>query len=178
MHARTPRDAEAPISPRREARSMPSNWNESGKTLLAAPRVRVAALAERDGRVLLAHHRKDRREYFLLPGGGVESGEFSHAALARELREEAGVACRIGDVRYVIEVKAPNESRHLIQFVFDAEIVGDVGASADPRVVECAWHPVDDLRRLRIHPAVGGTLADDLERRNRAPRYLVARWRP
>jgi len=84
----------------------------------ARPRIRVAALALRDGALMLAKHRKDDRESFLLPGGGIEHGESIRDALARELREEARVACDIGALRYVIEVQAPLLSRHIVQFVF------------------------------------------------------------
>jgi 8-oxo-dGTP diphosphatase len=56
----------------------------------------VAAVIERDGRLLICQRRKDgmlglKWEF---PGGKVEEGETAEAALARELREELGVALR------------------------------------------------------------------------------------
>lgn len=140
-------------------------------------RIRAAALAVRDNRVLLARHVKSGREYYLLPGGGVEDDELAREALARELREEAGVTGRIGDLRYVVETSSPNGARHVLQLVFDADVDGEIGESIDPRVAGCAWHPVEDLRRLRIHPDVGDAIADDIASGNRDLRYLVAVWR-
>ena len=58
----------------------------------AEPRIRVSAVLRWHGRVLLCRHEKPGRgEYWLLPGGGVNSGESLAAALHRELREEVGI---------------------------------------------------------------------------------------
>jgi len=139
-------------------------------------RVRIAALCVRDGKILLARHVKEARVSYLLPGGGLEDDETAHDALLRELREEAGVHAHVGDVRYVIEARAPDASRHLVQIVFDAVIEGTIGASSDPRVTECAWHDVSELRSLPLHPAVGATLADDIEAGAKSCRYILAPW--
>lgn len=61
-------------------------------------RVRVAALIERDGAMLVvrqrargASGRHDGAEYLTPPGGGVEPGETPEEAVAREVREEVGL---------------------------------------------------------------------------------------
>lgn len=51
------------------------------------PRVRVAAIIEQDGSVLMVRHEKGADTYWLLPGGGVDFGESLVTALERELRE-------------------------------------------------------------------------------------------
>ncbi|HET9545393.1 MAG TPA: NUDIX domain-containing protein, partial [Gaiellaceae bacterium] len=58
----------------------------------AEPRIRVSALLRREGRILLCRHEKPGREYWLLPGGGVNLGESLADALQRELTEEVGIA--------------------------------------------------------------------------------------
>src|SRR5579872_1937974 len=141
------------------------------------PRIRVAALAVRGDEILLARHVKDETTSYLLPGGGLDDGENAHAALAREMREEASVNSVIGDLRYVIEVLAPDRSRHLIQLVFDVRIDRDIGDSADPRVARCEWHPVAALLSLPMHPAIGAIIADDLARAEQSRcRYVLAEW--
>ena len=56
------------------------------------PRIRVSAILRWKGRVLLCRHEKSGRgEYWLLPGGGVNSGESLVEGLRRELTEEVGI---------------------------------------------------------------------------------------
>lgn len=141
-------------------------------------RVRVAALAVRKEKILLARHVKSNRSAYLLPGGGMESGETAPETLMRELREEAGVEARVGDLRYVIEARSPDGKRHILQLVFAVKIDGELGRSVDPRVAECAWHPIGDLRTIRMHPDAGAAIAHDLTGgAQQACRYLLAQWR-
>jgi 8-oxo-dGTP diphosphatase len=58
----------------------------------------VAALIEFEGKLLVCQRRRGSRFELMweFPGGKVEPGETLEVALARELREELGVAARIG----------------------------------------------------------------------------------
>lgn len=58
----------------------------------------VAALIERNGKILVGQRKKNDRHglKWEFPGGKMENGESPHAALKRELREELGIEATIG----------------------------------------------------------------------------------
>ena len=90
-----------------------------------------------------------------LPGGGIAHGERPAAALQREVAEECGVPCQVGELLDVHDSHfsgtAPSgrwEDFHGVHLLFSAT----VGNDAEPRVAETggttdavAWVPVADV---------------------------------
>ena len=104
-------------------------------------RVAAYALVVRDECVLLTRisERGFHSGSWTLPGGGIAHGESPRAALVREVEEECGVPCTVGDLLDVHDLHvggtAPsgrNEDFHAVHLLFEA----DVPAGAVPRVVE------------------------------------------
>ncbi len=60
-------------------------------SLAETHRQRAAVVILSAGRVLLIHRFKPGREYYIIPGGGVEPGETVEQAALREIREETGL---------------------------------------------------------------------------------------
>jgi 8-oxo-dGTP diphosphatase len=60
--------------------------------------VRAAVVIVENGRVALIERVRDRRTYFVFPGGGVEAGESPQQAAVREAHEELGVRVELGDL--------------------------------------------------------------------------------
>ncbi len=80
--------------------------------------MRVAVVLLDRGTVALIERVRERRRYFLFPGGGVEAGEAPEAAAVREAREELGLDIAIERL-VATQVFAGNEQRYYL-----ARIVG------------------------------------------------------
>lgn len=114
-------------------------------------RLVAAAVIISESRVLLARRKMgDTREGFWeFPGGVVEPGETVEECLARELREELGVAAAIGEV--VAESVYRDDHGHLHLVALEARITGGEIAPVAHDLVE--WVALGELDRYRLSPA-------------------------
>jgi 8-oxo-dGTP diphosphatase len=87
----------------------------------------VAAVIEREGRILICQRRPGRRHALKweFPGGKVEPGEDSVSALARELREELQIEASIGPLIHTEIVRYPSGPQIHLKFYLVTEFSGD-----------------------------------------------------
>ncbi|MFQ6672010.1 MAG: NUDIX hydrolase [Candidatus Tectimicrobiota bacterium] len=107
------------------------------------PKPVVAAVIEKDGKVLLARRAKDLRTgRWDLPGGFVEMDETAEEALVREVREEVGCEIRLhgvlGVFREVTGAYGPSLNIH-----FRAAPLSDPRPTEE--VSEVGWFGSEDL---------------------------------
>lgn len=74
-------------------------------------------------RILMVKQAHEGREFWLLPGGGIEKGETSKEASKRETLEETGLEVEIGKLIWHIEEVSETRGMRFVNF-FMAEIVG------------------------------------------------------
>ena len=126
------------------------------------PRIRVSAILRWKGRVLLCRHEKNGKEYWLLPGGGVNSGESLVNALHRELAEEIGIDDELpveGPVAIVDSI-APVQSfapKHVVHIIFAGDLGGrslERVTSQDAAVRGHRLFGVTDLDVVVLHPPI------------------------
>jgi len=135
------------------------------------PRIRVSAILRWQDRMLLCRHEKGEKQYWLLPGGGVNSGESLVDALHRELGEELGIAENLpveGPVAIVDSI-APIRSfaaKHVVHIIFAGDLTGrslETVTSRDAAVRGHRLFGVEDLDEVVLHPPI---------------QRFLARWRP
>lgn len=123
--------------------------------------VRVAAVVERGGRLLLVRHQKpDRDPYWVLPGGRLEPGETIPECAEREVAEETGLEARFSGLLYVGEFL--REGRHTVDVTArmaageeDEAALGsdpEVAPGAEPTLRELRWVSVEELKELDLLP--------------------------
>jgi 8-oxo-dGTP diphosphatase len=135
------------------------------------PRIRVSALLRWQDRILLCRHEKPGKEYWLLPGGGVDSGESLVGALQRELLEEVALRDEIpleGPIAIVDSI-APQRSfaaKHVVHIIFAGDLSGrslEQVESHDAAVRGHRLFHVDELDNVVVHPPI---------------QRFLRRWRP
>jgi ADP-ribose pyrophosphatase YjhB (NUDIX family) len=138
---------------------------------LSGPRLRVAALIRWHERILLCRQEKSDKEYWLLPGGGVDGGETIDEALRRELGEELGLWDDLvfeGPIA-VAESIAPDwrpGHRHIVHIVFGVDLSNrslEDFESKDATIRGMRLFSLDELEDIVLHPPM---------------KRFVERWRP
>jgi len=142
---------------------------------------RVAAIIEHDGAILF--HTTQQDDFWALPGGRVETGEETSAALCRELMEEIGATIAVGELAAIAEnfFVWADQPCHEIGFYYRASLTnsGPCLAGAGPyeglegeSKLTFDWIELKDLGNTLIEPTF---LRSILLEPYDGPRHIVHR---
>ena len=126
------------------------------------PRIRVCAVLRWHGRVLLCRHEKPGKEYWLLPGGGVEVGESLLDALHRELVEEVGIEDDLpieGPVAVIDSIAPPTafSGKHVVHIIFACDLGERSLEAVTSRDAAVRGHRLfadEELEAVTLHPPI------------------------
>lgn len=121
------------------------------------PRNRAVAIVL-DHDKLLVIHRKNSRDYYTFPGGGVENGETNEQAAVREIKEETSIDCEVGPLAY--ELHYDNGDTHY--YFWAKYIAGEPAIMPGTNEFEAnalgfntytpEWVPVSELAHTTVFP--------------------------
>ena len=113
------------------------------------------ALIIRDGKMAAIKIRDAGEEWYIMPGGGMESEETLQEAVCREAAEELGLEVECGELLFVIE-GVRGEAFHRVDLVFACEMIGEdrnTERHGDTNQVGMDWLDISSLNRLPLYPS-------------------------
>lgn len=120
-------------------------------------RNRAGGILIENGKVLLIHRIKDNDEYYVFPGGGIETNETIEQATKRELLEEAGIEVELieKNPRYILK----NESG-IQYFSLVKRVKGIIGTGKGPEFTDKSYekHGKYIVEMISIKDIVNGKI--------------------
>lgn len=119
----------------------------------------VRVIIIRGNRVLVVRQQKSNgQDVYILPGGGIESGEDIFAAAKREVAEESCLKIKAKQLLYLKELFGPN-LRSFEFYVLGKIVAGKLNLGHDPELAknhqvlkQIIFIPIKDLKKLRFYP--------------------------
>src|SRR3989339_118519 len=117
---------------------------------------RVAAIITKNTKILLMKRTRFNKEYFVLPGGTVESGESLLQALNREIDEETGLKIIVSKRKPIIIKISGRKEYHFYINSFKGEAVLG-GEEKEKNSMEnnyqLIWEDISNLKNIDFYPA-------------------------
>lgn len=120
---------------------------------------RAVGIVIESSKVLLIH-RKNEKEYYVFPGGGVEENETIEEAVIRELKEETSIKVKIKKLLYIHHiVDEQNDSDqyfYLCEYLSGIPKLGDFNELQNMKSAndfyEPLWYPTQKLSETLLYP--------------------------
>lgn len=131
--------------------------NPGSTALTVSTADRACAAVLRGSSILMVHHRRDGRDYWTLPGGGVEAGETPSQSAVRELAEETGLTGTVVAPLYRRGYRSRDGAQVIEHcYLMDVPACDEPALGSDPEVddespvlIGVSWLPVADLQADR-----------------------------
>ena len=118
-------------------------------------RSRSVAIVVRGGKILMERVFYFGREFYTVPGGGIEPGETPEQAVLRELKEETGLEGKI--VKPLVTIHKDHGSS---EYSFEVEVTEDQEAitgydpeesTENPPLREVLWMSLEEIRTCGVN---------------------------
>lgn len=118
--------------------------------------VRLAAVIIDKDRLLLIHRKKEQREYWVFPGGGLKEGETFEESTKREVLEETGL--EIKPIKLLYKLQGGDIKNFHLYYL--CELVGEgklkfTGPEKKrdrDQAYEPEWVPISEIAKMPVLP--------------------------
>lgn len=123
---------------------------------MARTGVRAVSVIVEDNKVVLIHRKKEGRDYWVFPGGGVEEGETPEEAVIREVQEELSLGCKVVRLLFSVEsYPGGNKDPYFLCSVDSNKI--ELGGPEKQRHskedwYDSRWVEIDKVRSINLLP--------------------------
>ena len=117
---------------------------------------RAAAIIINNGSLLLMHRKKVDKEYYVLPGGNVESGETPEEACIREVKEETGLMITLEKKLASIDNNGRTEHYFLTSDVQGNLAIGkpESERQSPDNQYSLEWISLEHIEHINLQPTV------------------------
>jgi len=113
----------------------------------------IKAIIIQDNKLLVTKLEDEDGMYYLLPGGGQESGEKMHDTVIRECMEETGYIVEVQELMFIRECFLVADT-HRIEMMFRCQIVGETQkTNMDQNQLGIDWIELDRIEDEPLYPA-------------------------
>ena len=143
-------------------------------------RIRAAGILLSGSKILMLNVRDFSGEYWILPGGGFETGDRStKQSLEREFEEETGLVVNVGELVCVREFLETNMNRYNAEFFYHiTSYTGNLslsnlkGLNDEEYIQSVQWVEISSLKDKRVYPHDLGTTVIDVIKSKRFATHL------
>lgn len=142
-------------------------------------RVSAKALVYRNSEILASHYKKGDREWYVIPGGGVNREETAVEGVVREVQEETGYIIQVEKMAFVREFIPSRLDRHIftegfhqLELYFICSLLEDdplEPTEHDINQVGCQWLPLENLHQFHLYPI---SLIENIRTKTFQERYV------
>lgn len=115
------------------------------------PRLVVGGIAKQNGKYLLTKEvLENKKEYWILPGGGVEFGESLEEAVKREMKEELGLNVSVQNFLGFKEAIFPKYNYHTLIFFYALKPKNKLPRPLEKKILDARYFSPKEIKKLNL----------------------------